>query len=130
MNKKGTLIANWPVFLVSTIILAVILIIFFILISAGGNPREASIASSSVLNDADNILTTYLKSRVTIDNKEISMTELISLYYFNKNKYQEPLENTTKEILNKATYQYIHPAYPCSSCTSWCPSPRLFMGLT
>ena len=110
MNKKGVLIANFYTFLVCTLILAVILVIFFIIISASGKPKLESIASSSVLNDADNILSVYLNSKVEVNNKEMSIPELISGFYFDKNKYKGELEKHTKEILNRATYQYIHPA--------------------
>ena len=110
MNKKAGLIANFPIFLISTLILAVILVIFFIIISAGGKPKLESISSAAILNDADNILSVYLGSVVKVDGYEMSIPELISNFYFNKNYYKAELEKHTKEILNKATYEFIHPA--------------------
>ena len=53
------------------------------------------------------VLLNYLRTPVTVDNVNMTMSDLIVLWYGNNEKYDSVLEQKSEEILNIAEYKFV-----------------------
>jgi len=107
LNKKGLWAAN--VYIDSISILAFVLLatLFFVLFSLQGKTTEVSIEGKADEVTSNILLLNYLRTPVEVNNKEMSMSELIALWYWDNDKYDELLKNESKTILDFASYDYV-----------------------
>ena len=105
-NKRGG-IASILVDFSAYIVFAIVIILFYEIFSFKSGDVK-SIQSANVF-DKDIFLSSYLKTPVIVDGKEINMAELIRYWYFDKTKYENLLSKTSLEILNKNEYEYEDP---------------------
>ena len=66
---------------------------------------------STLYLEAEQLLNQYLRTSVDFEGTSVEMTDLIRLWYTDKEKYKPLLEEKTEGIINTWTYELTNPTY-------------------
>lgn len=113
ISKKGGVdLAIYAVVAFLLIILTLLFYWFFVVapfaaksIIPGYGPIEQSITAQDRL-DVDLILLNYLRTPIVVENTEITISDLVRLYSINKLKYETPMKEQTKKIMDLVFKNY------------------------
>jgi hypothetical protein len=100
-------IAKVYVDMFSIIAFILVTVIFFMLFSFGKGDVKEQINSASNIVSSNIVLLNYLRTPVVVDNINMTMSDLIVLWYYDKDKYDEIFSKNTEDILNFASYEYV-----------------------
>ena len=108
-SKKASFHAEVLAQFFSYIALVLLFIIFFALFNAKGctNAAKQDITSTQNSIDSNIELINYLRTPIKLNNKKITMADLIILYYYDKN-HKTLLETETKNILDSLSKPSQH----------------------
>lgn len=109
MNKKAQELAVYGLAAVLVIILTLALYWYLIVIpnNIGSSIIKQSIVAKEKV-DADLVLLNYLRTPVSIEGKELFISDLARLYYIDKSKYENTLKEETSKIFNSVFRDYLY----------------------
>lgn len=106
LNKKGQELAIFGIVAFLLIILTLLFYWFFFVTPFAvkskfsfSGPKEQSITAQDRIN-LDLILLNYLRTPIVIENTQISISDLVRLYSINKLKYETPMKEESKKIMD------------------------------
>jgi hypothetical protein len=100
MNKKGSEAVRMGVYAVPSILI-IALVFFFGWVYLNLHEKvDEEVIHMAKIQDSNLLLRNYLRTNVKVDDKDLTMGELISLWYYDRNKYDRILEESSKEILD------------------------------
>ncbi|MBI4452424.1 hypothetical protein HY637_03270 [Candidatus Woesearchaeota archaeon] len=107
-QKKGAIAPILLDFLSYLAFIAVIAI-FYLLFTFLTQETNNKIEALQIKTQSSLVLINYLKTPVNVEDKEITIAELIRLWHIDPAKYRFILETSSVEILNKMEYEYENP---------------------
>lgn len=106
---KKAIVPLW-ISLVFSLIAVGLLITFYFMFLGGSRAPATMVVAESHYTSANNMLINYLNTPVVVKNEQISMPDLIRLWYYKQNEYGPNLKALSEDMMKKSTLDHVDDA--------------------
>lgn len=92
--------------MISYIGTALFVIVIFILLGLGKGDITSDIQDKSAIVTDDVVLLNMLRAPIQVENNNMTLSDLIVLWSFDKDKYENALEDNVNLLLKSAAFEY------------------------